>query len=223
MGREIRRRIKAELNLVATVGIGPNKLVAKIASSHNKPDGFTVVERAELESFLGGLPSRALWGVGPKTERRLKEMGVETVAQLRSKNLQELQGRFGDWMGRTLYRYSRGLDESPVVTNREPKSMSRETTFEADTSNHEKIRETIEDLSKGVASHLAKSGYAGRTITLKIRYDNFSTRTRSVTAAQPVAEWREISARTIELLSRDGLARKVRLIGVRVSGLERTE
>ncbi len=223
IGGEIKCRIKMELNLVATVGIGPNKLVAKIASSHGKPDGFTVVETEEVEDFLGGLPVRALWGVGPKTESRLKKAGIETVAQLRCRELGELRSTFGDSMGRMLYRCSRGLDEGPVLTRREPKSMSRETTFEVDTLDPERLRRTIEDLSKGVAAHLEGSRYCGRTVTLKIRYDDFSTHTRSTTAAQSIAAWRQIYARAMGLLSKYRLTRKVRLIGVRISGLERSD
>lgn len=221
IGLEIKRRIKEELNLVATVGIGPNKLVAKIVSSHSKPDGFTIVEEANVEKFLEDLSVRALWGVGPKTEDRLKETGISSVKELRGMRLDELCSNFGESLGQMLFNYSRGLDESPVITHREPKSMGREVTFQKDTSSLYFLKETIAKLSKDVASQLKNSGWAGRTITLKIRYYNFSTHTRSISLPEPVRTSREICSETTKLLSTFDLTRKVRLVGVRISLLER--
>lgn len=221
IGLEIRRRIKEELNIVATVGIGPNKLVSKIASSQSKPDGFTIVEEGDVEKFLENLPVRALWGVGPKTESKLKKAGISKIKELRELGLDELSRSFGESLGRMLFNYSRGLDESPVITSWEAKSIGREVTFQKDTSDPKFLKETILKLSRSVASQLLNSGWAGRTVTLKIRYSNFSTHTRSFTSTEPVSRWGEIYSTSLKLLSKFNLMRKVRLIGVRVSKLEK--
>jgi DNA polymerase-4 len=223
IGLEVKQRIKRELNLVATVGIAPNKLVAKIAASRGKPDGFTVVEQEAVEEFLADLPVRALWGVGPKTENRLKRVGIRTIKELRGMNLEELCSRLGESLGRLLYSYSRGLDNSPVVANWKPQSVSREVTFQKDTSDLPFLQETIAELSRGVASQLRDSGHCGRTVTLKIRYDNFSTHTRSTTSSELVHTSEKIRSTALKLLQRFNLMRKVRLVGVRVSKLKKIE
>ena len=223
IGDEIKRRIRDELDLVATIGIAPSKLVAKIASSESKPDGFTVVEEAGVEEFLKDLPVRTLWGVGPKTEERLKRAGIRTIKELRRKKLEDLIAICGRSFGRTLFYYSRGVDRSPVVATRELKSIGRETTFQRDTSDPDFLRETITTLSQSVASELESHGCGGRTVTLKIRYQNFSTHTRSVTSPEPVNTALTIKSRAFQLLSRFDLARKVRLVGVRVSCLEKAQ
>jgi len=222
IGLEIKRRIKDELNIYATVGIGPNKLVAKIASSESKPNGFTVVSEEDVEKFLEDLPVRALWGVGPKTENRLREAGIQTVKDLRMRESDDLCALAGRSFGQMLFRYSRGLDESPVVTNWEPKSISREVTFQRDTSDADYMKNTVESLSKDVWMQLQQSTYSGRTITLKLRYHNFSTHTKSTTSAEPFDSAAEISAFAQDLLLMFDLRRKVRLIGVRVSKLEKS-
>jgi DNA polymerase-4 len=223
IGKEIKRRIKDELNLVATVGIAPCKLVAKIASSESKPDGFTVIEEADVGVFLKDLPVRALWGVGPKTEGKLRKAGIRTIEELRRKRLEELTAICGESFGRMLFNYSRGLDRSPVVTSRELKSIGREVTFQTDTSDVEFLRNTISELSRSVASQLRSHGYRGRTVTLKIRYQNFSTHTRSVTSPESMNTLESIRSRAFQLLSGLNLVSKVRLVGVRVSGLEKTQ
>lgn len=223
IGLEIKERIEKELNLIATVGIGPNKLVAKIASSEGKPNGFTIIEEEGVERFLEDLPVRSLWGVGPKTESRLKEANIRNIKELRLMRLEELCAHFGESFGRMLFNYSRGLDKSPVVTTWERQSMGREITFQKDTSNLQFLRETIGKLSKSVASQLKDSGYWGRTVTLKIRYHNFSTHTRSITTPEPVRTREKIYSIALELLSKFDLMRKVRLVGVRVSKLEKLQ
>jgi DNA polymerase-4 len=153
IARAIRRRIAEELHLTASVGVGPNRLLAKIASGLNKPDGLTVITENEVESRLAPLPVAVLWGVGPKTAAHLQEtFGVRTVGDLAARSLEQLQDTFGPRHGAHLHRIARGIDESPIQTEWEPKSLSRERTFQVDLRRPATIRDMIARLAREVAA-----------------------------------------------------------------------
>ena len=220
VARRIKERIAADLHLTASVGVGPNKLIAKIASSMNKPDGLTVIAADEVEARLGPLPATVLWGVGPKTAASLGErFGVKTVADLAALSLEQLQDAYGPNHGAHLHRVARGLDESPVETEWEPKSISRERTFQVDLRRPETMREMITRMAGQVAEDLRDEGYRAATITLKVRFANFKTITRSRTLPAPIDDDATLAAVALGLLDRVTLDRPVRLLGVRVAKL----
>ncbi len=222
---EIARKIKKEIfeatSLTCSIGIGPNKLVAKIASDMQKPDGLTVVREEDVQRVLGPLPVRKLWGVGPKTEERLNGMGLATVSDLRAVPLERLLERFGKSYGLYLNEASRGMDESPLVTEWKRKSISREETFERDLEKWQDIARNLASIAAEVARDMRERGLKGRTVTVKIRYADFTTRTRGHTMPQAADSTDAIRKAAFEDLGRfDLMGKKVRLIGVRVEGLE---
>jgi len=219
IARDIKRRIVEETGLTASVGIGPNKLIAKIASDMNKPDGLTVIQEEAIRRVLFPLPASKLWGVGKKTEARLKAMGIETIGDLAKTPVDILTEVFGKVIGQSLHEHSLGIDDSPVVTTFARRSMSRETTYQKDTADMRIIRETITILSKDLAEALKEEGYRGRTVTLKIRYRDFTTTTRSKTLHEYIDSGDRIAEVALGLLSSFQWNKKVRLVGIRVTGL----
>ncbi len=219
VAKEIRRRVREERGLTVSIGVGPNKLVAKIASDFDKPDGLTVVPPAKVAAFLAPLPVRRLHGVGPATERALAGLGVATVADLRGIDLERLTARFGRH-GRGLYEFARGIDERPVDLSRERKSLGTETTYATDLADRAAIEAELERLAAEVAVALVKRRLAASTITIKVRYPDFTTVSRSRTVADPTAEVAEIAHHARELLRRtEAGQRRVRLLGVTASKL----
>jgi DNA polymerase-4 len=220
LAREIRRRVMAERGLTVSVGVGPNRLIAKIASDFQKPDGLTVVPPRRVQQFLDPLPVRRLHGVGPATERALGELGVETVADLRRQPLEQLTARFGR-LGRTLFEFARGEDERPVETHRERKSLGTENTYGEDLRGGAAIEPELARLAAGLAAALAVRGLSCCTVTLKVRYSDFTTITRSRTVSAPVRDSAALSACALDLLRRgtEALRRPVRLLGVTASNL----
>src|SRR5437870_9831447 len=220
LAEEIRRRIKDDTGLTASIGIGPNKLLAKIASGLRKPDAVTQITPETTTEVLRDLPAIVLWGVGPKTAARLEEaLGVRTVGDLQRVPLAQLQDLLGPRWGDDLYHTCRGEDDSPIVTDWEPKSLSRETTYQYDTRRRETIVQTISELAADVVGDLQDEGYRGRTVTLKIRYRDFRTHTRALTLPEPINDGDTIRKTAVALLDRFALDRPVRLVGVRISGL----
>ncbi len=218
VAKRIKQRIKEETGLTCSIGIAPNKLLAKIASDMQKPDGLTILEN-DVEKKIWPLPVRKLWGVGPKTEAYLKEMGIKTIGELASLSLDALLERFGDSYGKYLYEASRGIDESPLITHWEPKSMSREITFQEDVDNWQILAKTLSELIRDVVETMKQEGYKGKTVTVKIRFSNFETHTRAKTI-QDLTDSEEIIRKiAFECLKRIELKKKVRLIGIRVGGL----
>ena len=217
---ELKRAILAEEKLTASVGVAPNKFLAKIASEMRKPNGIYAVRPEKTREFLEPLAISKLWGVGPKTELRLKNMGIHTVGQLNSARGQEVLAKFGKH-GEHLSLLARGIDNRPLVTSRRPKSIGHEHTCSADTGEKLQILETLEHMGEKVAARLRKHGMRGKTVCLKLRYHDFTTFTRQTRAAIPVN-----SATGINRISRDLFLsnweenRKIRLIGVSVSTLE---
>jgi DNA polymerase-4 len=221
IAKEIKKRIKDEIDLTCSIGIAPNKLLAKIASDMQKPNGLTILLEKDIQSRLWPLSVRKLWGVGPKTEAYLKEMGIQTIGDLASLSLDGLLGEFGQSYGNYLYEASRGIDESPLVTHWEPKSISRETTFQRDVDNWQVIAKTLVELTKEVVRSMKGEGYQGRAVTVKIRFNDFKTYTRAKTLSGHIDEEEEIRKAAFDCLGRFELKKKVRLIGVRLSNLKK--
>ena len=218
---EIKRRIKEETDLNCSIGISPNKLLAKMASDLEKPDGLTIITEEDIEKRIWPLPARKLWGVGPKTEAYLKEMGIKTIGELAALPLERLVEEFGQSYGSYLYEASRGIDESPLVTHWEPKSISKETTFQRDVDNWQIIAKNLVELTRDVVSGMKEEGYLGRTVTVKVRFTDFKTYTRAKTLDKFTDSEGEIRRAAFDCLGRFELKKKVRLIGVRISNLEK--
>ncbi len=221
---EIARRIKADIReqeqLVASVGVAPNKMLAKIASDLDKPDGFVFVPGDGVNEFLDPLPVARVWGVGRVTQHSLERLGVRTIGQLRNIPLETLQTSFGSG-GEHLWKLSRGIDDRRVLPDREAKSISHETTFAKDITDAEVLRSVLWQLSDQVARRLRRQKLFGKTVQLKLRYDDFDTITRAQKLDAPTHVTSEIAATADELFSKRLPARQlsVRLIGVGISGL----
>jgi DNA polymerase-4 len=220
LAEQVRGRIRADTGgLTASIGIGPNKLLAKIASGLQKPDAVTEISAEDAPRILHNLPATILWGIGPKTALRLaEEFGVRTVGELCEIPLAALQARLGEHHGAYLHRICRGQDTSPVVTEWEPRSISRETTYQYDTNRREIIVRTIADLAGPVVRDLRAEGMRAKTVTVKIRYRDFKTHTRALTMPEATDDAARIREVAVSLLDRFALDRPVRLVGVRVSG-----
>ena len=219
LAKDIRRRVRDERRLTVSIGVAPNKLVAKIASDFDKPDGLTVVRPKEVEAFLEPLPVRRLYGIGPAAERSLHEMGITTVAELRELSIDRLMARFGSW-GRVLWDRVRGVDDRPVHTRRERKSLSTERTFTENVKDPDEIDRILDKMSAEVSRGLEKRRLAASTVTVKARYPDFKTPTRSHTLPVPTADAAIIAAAAHDLIRRtEAAARSVRLLGVGASNL----
>jgi len=219
--------IRDELHLPSSIGIAPNKLVAKIATEVGKkaakggspPFALTIVPSGSEAEFLSPLPADMLWGVGPKTYARLSELGIHTIGDIARWPEEQLVRLFGE-NGRDMAKHARGQDERPVVTEREVKSVSQEVTFSRDVHDDESLEKTLTKLSAQVGRRLRKNGLAGTTIKLKIRWPDFTTLTRHVTLPSTTDNDTEIAETALGLLRKvRSPGQAVRLIGVGVSGL----
>lgn len=220
IARAIQERIASELLLTASVGVGPNKLVAKIASGLNKPAGLTVIQERDVEARLTSLPATTLWGVGPKTAERLHQaFGVKTVGDLAGIPEERLQEEYGPRLGAYLHRIARGIDESPVQTEWEPRSVSREHTFQVDLRRLEAMREAVVRLAGRVADDLREQGYRAATVTLKVRFATFRTVSRSLTLPAAIDDRAALAEVAAALLDKVVVDRPVRLLGVRAAKL----
>jgi DNA polymerase-4 len=217
---KIRRDVLEGVGVRCSVGVGPSKLIAKLASKQAKPDGLVVVRRAGVAAFLEPLPVRALWGVGEKTAETLGHLGVKTVGDLGRTPAAVLGRLLGEQHARDLHDLALGLDDRPVVAYEAPKSVSHEETFDADLDAEEDLLREALALSHRVAARLREDGYRARTITLKVRMANFTTLTRSRTipASTDVgADLYEVAAELYRGLP--GARRRVRLLGIAATGL----
>ena len=220
LATSLKREIQRKEALTASIGIAPNKFLAKIASDLEKPDGLVVVNQSEIQSFLDPLEIRKLWGVGPKTEGRLRQSGFHTIRQLQEADKETLQQQFGK-LGQHLWSLSRGIDNRPVVTQRTPKSVGHERTFAEDVGESSTLEETLGGLSHSVAERLHRSGLSARTVMLKLRYSDFTTITRQSSFKDVFDQAPEIFTVALRLLHKYRDPRqRVRLIGVSVSSLE---
>ena len=219
VAREIRRRVREERGLTVSVGVGPNRLIAKIASDFHKPDGLTVVPPHKVQAFLDPLPVRRLHGVGPATEKALADLGIQTVADLRVHPLEALVDRFGRH-GRALHEFAHGVDDRPVETHQERKSLGTENTYAVDLRERDAVEREVEKMAHEVAAALERRDLAGCTVTLKVRYADFTTVTRSRTFPVPVWHAAQIAAAARDLLDKtEAFSRPVRLLGVTSSNL----
>ena len=218
---QLKEKIRSLTGLTCSIGIAPNKLIAKVASDMQKPDGLTIVENEDIEKFLRPLPVRKLWGVGPKTEEALHGINIHTVGELAGQGLDFLTGRFGPSYGNYLHSAARGIDESQIVTDWEPRSISRETTFQQDTGKWQEIARTLAELTKEVVEDMRGRGWKTRTVTIKIRFTGFETFTRAKTLSFSTSIEQEIRRTAFECLGRLDLRRKVRLVGIRISNFEK--
>lgn len=219
IAKNMKKRIRDELGLTASVGIAPTKFVAKIASDHEKPDGLVIVSDAQVESFLRPLPISRMWGVGKKTQPVLEKLGIHTIGDLADYPQDKIVKKLGK-SGLQYWRLAHGIDPRDVVRHGDAKSMSQETTFSADTDDVEKIEHTLFFLCTDLSRLLRNEGIAGRTVTLKIRLEDFTTFTRSESHCDLIDGSNDIYKIIIKLFRNfDRQEKKVRLIGVSVSNL----
>ncbi len=224
LAQELKNNVRRATGLSCSVGLAPNKLLAKICSDLDKPDGLTVVMAEDVSARIWPLPVRRIHGVGPKAAARLEALGVHTVGELASWPQADLVAEFGTAHGHWLHEAAQGHDERPVVTESEPVSISRETTFEHDLhprSDRPELGRIFTWLCERVAEDLQRKGYAGRTIGIKLRFDDFRTVTRDHTVEQPTQDGAAIREAAGQCLKRVNLSRRLRLLGVRVGGLVR--
>jgi len=214
IARAVKKQIREATGLTASAGVAPNKFLAKIASDLKKPDGLVVVDPDGVQAFLDDLPISRLWGVGPKTEVRLREMGLHTIGAVRARRQEDLTQALGNNMGAHLHQLAMGSDDRPVVPNWEPKSISNETTFEEDTRDRELLVKTIRRLAESVGRRLRRDNYRARKVTLKVRLEPFETHTRQVSLKRPVDTDEEIIRLALSLFDQFSLERRIRLIGV---------
>jgi DNA polymerase-4 len=214
VARQLQRQVREETGLSASLGVATNKLVAKVASDHEKPGGLTVVHPGAEARFLAPLPVRVLSGVGPVMARKLAEIGVTSVGELVLLPEDELRLRFGS-LGAALARRARGIDRRPVVTEHEIKSISQERTFRRDIAEEQELQEQLQRLSRKVAERLRRKQLAAGTIGIKLRYADFTTLTRQMALAVPTDDEQAIYRTARTLLERSWRrGRPVRLLGV---------
>ena len=218
VARRLKAEIRAATGLTASAGVAPNKFLAKIASGWKKPDGLTVIPPERMETFLQGLPVDALWGVGPVTARKLRSRGIEKLVDVRAADLEMLRdtvGSLADW----LQQLANGIDERPVEPHQEPKSSGSENTFARDLVDLAEIRTEIDGMARDAAIWLTRRALFARTVTIKVRYHDFTTITRSH-SAPPTRDEDDIAARAVALIEKTEAGRRpVRLLGVSVHNL----
>jgi DNA polymerase IV len=219
IGAAIRHRIRADIGPAASVGVAATKLVAKLASEDAKPDGLLAIEPGTELAFLHPLPAGRLWGVGPATLRRLARFGIQTVGDLAALPEATLVDALGRAAGHALHELAQGRDPRPVEPDREAKSIGQEETFPRDVHDRDALRREARRMADRVGVRLRERGLAGRTVTLKLRYPDFRTITRSATVAEPLAGSADIAGLAVGLLDRVDLGAGVRLLGVSVRNL----
>ncbi|POR51667.1 DNA polymerase-4 [Paraburkholderia eburnea] len=223
LGARIKHAVREATGLTCSIAIAPNKLLAKIGSELDKPDGLTILSMADLESRIWPLAAKKVNGIGPRASDRLASIGIGTIGELAAADLGLLQEHFGGTYAAWLARIAQGLDERAVVVSSEPKSMSRETTFERDmhvTRDRATLTPALTRLCERVADDLQRKGYRGRTVGLKIKFADFKIVTRDLSLPEPVADTVSIRRAVGECLKRVALDRRIRLIGVRIGSLE---
>lgn len=227
---EIACRLKdavlASTELTCSVGIAPNKLLAKLCSDMQKPNGITTITMDDIPAKIWPMPARRVNGIGPKATAKLATLGITTIGEIAERDEAWLAENFGRRYGAWLFRASHGQDERPVVTHSEPVSMSRETTFDRNLHakrDREQLGQVLTRLCEQVAADLQRKGYVGRTIGIKLRFDDFATVTRDVTLPNPISDATALRRAAGRCLLRVDLTRTIRLLGVRAGALERAD
>ena len=224
LAQEIRNNVRAATGLTCSMGVTPNKLLSKIASELDKPDGLTVLTMADVPTRIWPLPVRRINGIGPKAGAKLEALGIRTIGELAQREAPWLIERFGRSYGQWLFEASHGLDERPVVTHSEPVSISRETTFERDlhaVRDKAQLSAIFTRLAQQVAADLQRKGYVSRTIGIKLRFEDFKTVTRDLTLPAPTGDAAAIRRAAGLCLKRVDLSRRIRLLGIRAGSLAR--
>lgn len=227
---EIAQRLKSAVfeatSLTCSVGIAPNKLLAKLCSEMQKPDGITVITMADLANRIWPMPANKINGIGPKASAKLESLNIHTIGEIATMNEAWLVQHFGNSYGRWLYRVSHGQDERPVITESAPVSMSRETTFERNLHplrDKPELSQAFTQLCERVASDLQHKGYICRKIGIKLRFDDFKTVTRDLTLPAPISDAKSLRQAAGKCLKRIDLSKNIRLLGVKASGLTRAD
>jgi DNA polymerase-4 len=221
---DLKNNVRRATGLSCSIGVTPNKLLSKIASDLDKPDGLTLLTHADIPHRIWPLPARRINGIGPKAGARLAALGITTIGQIAERDRAWLVQHFGAHYGTWLHDASHGVDDRAVVTHSEPVSMSRETTFDRDLHarrDKAELGAIFTRLAEQVATDLQRKGYAGRTIGIKLRFEDFKTVTRDLTVEAPTAEAATIRLAAGLCLKRVDLTRRIRLLGVRVGTLQR--
>ncbi|MGH3632911.1 MAG: DNA polymerase IV, partial [Mycobacterium sp.] len=216
---DLRRRVREQTGLIASVGAGSGKQIAKIASGLAKPDGIRVVRRADETALLGGLAVRRLWGIGPVAEEKLHRLGIETIGQLAALTEAEVASILGATIGPALHRLARGIDDRPVAERAEAKQISAESTFAADLTALEELRDAVGPIAEHAHQRLARDGRGARTVTVKLKKSDMSTLTRSATLPYATTNAAALSALARRLLLDPRQIGPIRLLGVGFSGL----
>ena len=224
LAQEIRNNVRRQTGLTCSIGVTPNKLLSKIASELDKPDGLTVLVEQDLATRIWPLPVRRINGIGPKAGAKLDALGIRTIGEIATRDRTWLVERFGRSYGSWLHDAARGIDDRPVVTHSEPVSVSRETTFERNlhaVHDRAELGRILDGLVERLAADLVRKRYASRTIGIKLRYEDFRTVTRDMTLDEPVADAAAIRRAAGLCLKRVDLSRRLRLLGVRAGTLVR--
>ena len=226
VARLLQKSIFDATGLTCSVGVAPNKLLAKMASEFNKPNGISVIHAEDLQSRIWPLACRKINGIGPKSDEKLKSFGIQTIGELAAREEQWLMDRFGKATGSWMHHAAWGRDARPVVTSSEPVSISRETTFDRDlhaVQDKAELGAVFTHLCEQLAADLQRKGYVGRTIGIKLRYDNFKAATRDHTLEFHTADAKVIRQTAGLCLKRVPLERRLRLLGVRIGNLDKTD
>jgi DNA polymerase IV len=226
LARLIQKAIFDDTGLTCSVGVAPNKLLAKMASEFNKPNGIAIVYERDLETMIWPLACRKINGIGPKADAKLKSYGIETIAQLAAKDLQWLMDHFGQRTGAWMFNAARGLDERPIVLESEPVSISRETSFERDlhaVRDKAELGAIFTRLCEQLADDLQRKGYAGITVGIKLKYEDFTAVTRDITIERHIDDAKTIRQVAGLCLKRAPLKKKLRLLGVRMGALRQAD
>jgi DNA polymerase-4 len=226
LARLIQKSIFEDTGLTCSVGVAPNKLLAKMASEFNKPNGISILREDDLKEKIWPLPCRKINGIGPKADEKLRGFGIATIGELAACEPSWLAHTFGAKTGSWLHCAARGHDTRPIVTQSEPVSISRETTFERDlhaVRDRSELSEIFTRLCHQVAADLRRKGYAGKTIGIKLRYDDFQSLTRDLTVALATDDPARIRQIAGQCLKRAPLTKRLRLLGVRVAALQRQD
>lgn len=221
----IKNNVRVATGLPCSIGVSPNKLLSKIASELEKPDGLTIITSADIERRIWPLPARRINGIGPKADLKLAQLGIRTIGQLANTPAKSLVEHFGKSFGEWMHEAANGHDDRAVVTYSEPKSISRETTFDRDMhvrQDREQLSIIFTKLCEKLADDLKRKGYRGRTIGVKLRFDDFKIVTRDSSIASATDDAIEIRRAATECLKRVGFDRRLRLLGVRMGGLTKS-